>query len=60
MKMLGHQHVADDFEMEFAPQDVQGTYKLVLEALRIEKAGASIRAAREVMQMIQSVIMFLP
>lgn len=43
--MLRHQHVADDFEMEFAPQLVQCAYKLGLEALRVEK-GARRRVLR--------------
>jgi hypothetical protein len=35
-------------------------YPLALEPLRIEEAGASIRAAGQVVEVIQSVIMFLP
>jgi len=58
--MLGHQDISNDLETEFAAQFIQGLYPLALEPLRIEEAGASIRAAGQVVEVIQSVIMFLP
>ena len=60
MKMLGHQNISNDLETEFASQLVQGAYPPALESFRIEEAGATIRAAGQVVEVIQSVIMFLP
>ena len=58
--MLRHQDVPDDFKIEFAAQFVQGLHKPPLEAFRVEEASAAVGAARQVMEMIETVKMLLP
>ena len=60
MKMLWHQNVPDDFEMEFASQFVQSPHKPALEPFGVEDASSAIRAAGQIMEMIEAVIMLLP
>jgi len=58
--MLRHQGMTNDLETAFVSQLIQGAYPLSLESFRIEEADASLRAAGQEMEVIQSVIMFLP
>jgi hypothetical protein len=52
--------MTNDLETAFVSQLIQGAYPLSLESFRIEEADASLRAAGQEMEVIQSVIMFLP
>ena len=59
VKMFRHQNISNDFEIEFASQFVQGADQPPLEPFRVEESSAAVGAARNVMQMVETVIVFL-
>jgi len=55
MTVLGHQHIAEDFETQFRPEFVQGLDEMALEAVGVKNADPPISVFGQVVVVTLSV-----
>jgi hypothetical protein len=59
MKVLRHQNVSEDFEIQVRAKLVEGLNKVLAEAPRVKKTRAAVSAGGKIGQVIEPLIMAL-